>query len=984
MKSCKERKPKRMIEISDLTKEGEIKDGIIAIKAIATAPIVVDEPKVRGSIKFFVRPDYSNTMASYGLYLPIQAAYGTNQIKVLCGNLDVDAQFDPISYWPDQSIKSVLVTAKLKADKACVLQWGSNLSKPKGGMIRSFTYRTLNIDNGLYRIAINYGESELDLSIKDKDLNTIVDSMNMTQAINGYSKIPKTYDLVINRNGHNLLELALTFQEENALLRKDIIRIYRDSQHIDFSTTVIDDKAQKSNESFDMKNDHVVVSMKRLDFTLDLPVNFNRFLIGNENKDKTLSGMADDAIEVGQKQKGAIHLNKNGFFNTDADAKEDSENGIYPNLYDSFPHSKGKGYIAASTQDESKSIAILVRNYWQEWPKALYFERLTDIGSTMITASLFDGDSATIDKFSVDDDGFVQYPNQLYHQRHGMAKTFRYRVVLDPNFSDDHISKLHESYQDNTPIFNIDSATLASIGILDSKPTNHLSRNYDESLLENVLIHSEKKHPVRNNPTGWRHYGDKFRLGWDITEPFKMPGLYNGAHVGAINEAIQYLRTGDLRWWEYAVKETQHFIDIDVSHSKIYGRVKVDQYNPLPAGMVKSANHKEIDHDARNMHNGHMHTSGLLHYCQMTGDSRAIEVFHEMAGFWEHIAPYDYPLPRPKQHRNKDGFRRYTESEREHSWPLDFMNQYVMFTGNMDYHDNVSTRVIKFLIDWWKTDADHFQSGEKVGVLSADQGTGYWNPDDMDNGISGTISNGCQPWMAAPLFTAVIQWLTIDNQRDNSPNKDLYKTVRLMLYQCMQHNITHGYENGNFVYSEVRRTPDESGARMMISPLCRLYLIADSYRDAPSYIDLEAWRNIIEHHSKKIADHRYQNQNNGRYGYEFLYPGWFFKDIETIQKMKVDKVHDILTYMSIKLSVSSQNLPPESFLFNTDIQFDAGAWVKYSPNALMNGNKYPLNIDKFGRIEIQSLEKGTYTFRYTMAYEGDQWPDFKTVTVLVE
>lgn len=69
---------------------------------------------------------------------------------------------------------------------------------------------------------------------------------------------------------------------------------------------------------------------------------------------------------------------------------------------------------------------------------------------------------------------------------------------------------------------------------------------------------------------GWRNYGDLYA---DHEEEFyegEMPLIshYNNQYDMIYGSLLQYLRTGDRRWWEIHESLSQHVIDIDIYHTK--------------------------------------------------------------------------------------------------------------------------------------------------------------------------------------------------------------------------------------------------------------------------------------------------------------------------------------------------------------------------------------------------------------------------------
>ena len=135
---------------------------------------------------------------------------------------------------------------------------------------------------------------------------------------------------------------------------------------------------------------------------------------------------------------------------------------------------------------------------------------------------------------------------------------------------------------------------------------------------------------------GWRNYGDVYadhELTYYKGDP-PVVSHYNNQYDVIYGLLNQYLRTGDVRWFELAEPLARHVIDIDIYHTREdraaynggmfwhtdHHRDAVTAthrcYSRTNCGAVKRAY-------GGGPSNEHNYTTGLLHYFYLTGDNQA-------------------------------------------------------------------------------------------------------------------------------------------------------------------------------------------------------------------------------------------------------------------------------------------------------------------------------------------------------------------------
>jgi exo-rhamnogalacturonan lyase-like protein len=144
---------------------------------------------------------------------------------------------------------------------------------------------------------------------------------------------------------------------------------------------------------------------------------------------------------------------------------------------------------------------------------------------------------------------------------------------------------------------------------------------------------------------GWRHFGDLYADHEAIGHQGSSPLIshYNNQYDAIFGVLVQYLRSGDLRWYQFMQDLARHVIDIDIYHTQedrpsYNGGLfwHTDHYTD-----AATATHRSYSRANRDAHGGsrygggpsneHNYTSGLLYYYFLTGDTAAREAVCSLA-----------------------------------------------------------------------------------------------------------------------------------------------------------------------------------------------------------------------------------------------------------------------------------------------------------------------------------------------------------------
>jgi hypothetical protein len=540
---------------------------------------------------------------------------------------------------------------------------------------------------------------------------------------------------------------------------------------------------------------------------------------------------------------------------------------------------RADGWVDAS--DERGGVAAMVRRFWEQFPKELAIVDRDLIVYLHPPRATTEADVEPPGGWSKR----YRRPKSMYFLREGGAKTYQLQFVFHRGQGDaDALGAMYDTLQDG-PRLMPSTAWMCRSGVFgDLAESGADTEGYDSNLLNGIYEPSIGSRRHTGSPAllyGWRDYGDRLRPGWDaVSDGLRIPAFYNDTHIGAHVFFIHYLRTGDLRWYELGEMASRHWMDLDVSHANRLGYWKRDGkpvgFGPGEGYLIK---HDVLDHACRNLHLGHAHLSGLVEYYLLTGDQRAYQVIREVGDWWAKSAPGFFSVPISKPH--------WAEAERDFAWPLFVLNEAYRATGDAAYH-HAAARIVRHLIEWWQTPSDHYVNGQVVGRNDPRQGTGWWamypRSDNSPAPPAGkTLYNGTNPWMAGALLSAVIKFHEAD--RDLGLVDDAL--TETMLLQCMNYVVKHGWnpERRFFIYSEAARDTD-GGSTGLMYPLAYGWRRLQQGVEHPEWYDTAPlWREIAE------AAYRNAGQGGPRgttdagfYGYETIFPADFFRIMQELRR----------------------------------------------------------------------------------------------------
>jgi hypothetical protein len=350
---------------------------------------------------------------------------------------------------------------------------------------------------------------------------------------------------------------------------------------------------------------------------------------------------------------------------------------------------RAAGWAAVGSEDAGMAVGL--RDFWQNWPKAIDVHRgLVCLGlCPEIPDGLYDGKP-------LEEENKLYYAlrDGLYTFKVGVAKTHEFYVNYfhgGPR-ADDLASFFQAASQPllavADPQYVSATKALGEFPPADPEADTEEFAGYDRWLDRALEKHLERRERVREY--GLLNYGDWYgerRVNWGNLEYDLAHGMF-----------LQYLRTGNRRYFERGEQAARHHIDVDVVHATNphlknpwgpppqVGEIWLHCLNhtggyydnaPLPVSRTYQMGHST--------NFGHVWVGGDLEYYFLTGDRRAREVAIQIADAMVRHCP-----------------TRYGDHIRALGWPIILVLNAYEATGDRKYLDAATAcwQVLKQHIDW--------------------------------------------------------------------------------------------------------------------------------------------------------------------------------------------------------------------------------------------------------------------------------------------
>jgi hypothetical protein len=270
---------------------------------------------------------------------------------------------------------------------------------------------------------------------------------------------------------------------------------------------------------------------------------------------------------------------------------------------------------------DDRGVAGAVEGFWQNFPKAL------EVNGNRLTIRLFPRQYADV-----------------YELQGGEQKT--HTLFLDFGGRRPHSAGLRWVHDRLVP--RAQPEWYAESKAVSYLTPRALDENWDCLALVDLAVagsNSFFERRERIDEYGWRHFGDLYADHEAVGHQgvFPLVSHYNNQYDAIYGMLVQYLRSGDVRWFRLAHDLARHVIDIDIYHT----REDRPAYN---GGLfwhtdhyadAATATHRTYSRATREARGGdrygggpsneHNYTTGLLHYYFITGDAAAREAVCTLA-----------------------------------------------------------------------------------------------------------------------------------------------------------------------------------------------------------------------------------------------------------------------------------------------------------------------------------------------------------------
>ena len=287
---------------------------------------------------------------------------------------------------------------------------------------------------------------------------------------------------------------------------------------------------------------------------------------------------------------------------------------------------RGRGWALVSAGEAR--LAVGLREFWQQWPKSI---QARDGAITLGLCPEFSPGRYDGKTLAEENKLYYALRRGVHTFKIGVGKTHEFWVnfaarpekpeALDAFFratEDPLLATCEPAYV---------SSTQTAGDLPPADPQKYLG--YDAWFERNLADHLKRRD--REREYGMLNYGDWFgerQVNWGNLEYDLQRGMF-----------LQYLRTGDRRFFERGAQATRHHIDVDVVHATnahlknpwglppVVGEIWLHSLNhtggyfinaPLPVDRTYQMGHSS--------NYGHVWVSGDLDYYFLTGDRRAREV----------------------------------------------------------------------------------------------------------------------------------------------------------------------------------------------------------------------------------------------------------------------------------------------------------------------------------------------------------------------
>jgi len=583
-----------------------------------TIPIIIEET---------AGIDRTNEPVTVGIPFPKGFLKNTSELSLIDpnhGNLPL--QTDPLAVWPDGSAKWVLldfqVTADANTTKELKLNRHPSSMTDKDSTMISIKHdsNSININTNTASFFINTGVFKPfnRVVVGDNDILNSTESKVILTDQSGIEYEPHINNIFIETEGK--LRTTLKAEGEFRSSKKTFlanffsrVSFFANSTIVKIDFTIHNPQAAKhpgglwdlgdpGSIFFDDLSIYTTLNSSEPS-TISYQLNDEPSVNGHElNCENNLIIYQDSS--GGENWKSLNHVNRNGDVrNTFRGYRVSSDEEVIKEGFRANP--------IVSINDKNIQISGAVQNFWQNFPKAL------ETNENTLIVRLFP----------------KQY-NDLFELQGGEQKTHTFFLSFDSALKGEMI---------HNPLIPRATPEWHS----KTKAINHLIPEKDDPNKEyidlaNTAITGKNNFLARReiiDEYGWRNFGEFYAdheaVGHKGSEP--LVSHYNNQYDGIYGTLMQYISSGNTKWFQLADQLCSHVKDIDIYHTDgdrpEYNRGyfwHTDHYIDAHTSTHRCFSKGHLDYRDKSTYGGgpslsHNYTTGLLLHHYLTGNRSSLE-----------------------------------------------------------------------------------------------------------------------------------------------------------------------------------------------------------------------------------------------------------------------------------------------------------------------------------------------------------------------
>ena len=544
----------------------------------------------------------------------------------------VPVQLKPLAYWPDGTIKWLLIDAAMHIDASASDPWflveDNAVPEPQvpDPLTVSKNDATITIENTSKRFICSTRVFLPFAGVAVDNCEITASELTMTMLEDSHENLLTPHILSTDVETEGPLRTTICqkgkFRFDSKISPIDFIArlsFYAMSNRVSLAMTIRNtNAAQHPGNLWDL-GDEGSFLFRELSITLGIRPEcaMSRSYTDQSTRDEIASNI--HRLLIYQDSSGGVHWDSPAHVDSNGESALSFQG--YRISTDGQPVRRGNRIDPAINMSGPEgSVSVAIEKFWQQFPSGLGFD------DSCITIELF-----------------PRHTKMLHELQGGEQKTHTINFLFGSKAdSDEAVRSLnHPLVVHSTPAWYCKSGVFSSVAPM---PTKKLDRC--EKLIMGAVAGKSTFFDRRElvDEYGWRHFGDLYAdheaVGHKGTD--KLISHYNNQYDVIYGAQKQFARTGDIRWLRLIGDLARHVIDIDIYHTskdrKEYNHGlfwHTDHYTHASTCTHRTYSKNNMIAKGLASYGGgpspsHNYPTGIMNYYYMTGDMMARESFLEM------------------------------------------------------------------------------------------------------------------------------------------------------------------------------------------------------------------------------------------------------------------------------------------------------------------------------------------------------------------